>query len=134
MIRGLARFTRGLLRLPLALQLWLLVLGVLNMVVPLMFLGRAEARVTLVAIVVAMSLMVLLTQTVGFTRLLGAGHFVWFALLPFLWSRLDHVPAGDLYGYWLRAVIAANAISLALDVIDVIRYARGDRAELMSGL
>jgi hypothetical protein len=134
MVRGQIQFTEGLLRLPIRIQLWLLLLGGINLVVPLFFLDRLEARLTLGAFLVAMTLMALLTQRWGFTRILGLGHVVWFALLPFLWTRLDTDLPNDLFGIWIRAVLILNAISLAFDVADVVRYARGDRAKLVAGL
>ena len=50
------------------------------------------------------------------------------------WNRLGQIPADDLFGVWIRIVIAVNAISLVIDGIDVFRYIAGDRAETVKGL
>jgi hypothetical protein len=134
MLRGVIRLIRGLLGLPIAIRLWLVILVGLNMIVPLFFLDRPEARITVVTMIVAASLMVILTRAFGFTRVLGAAHVVWLGLIPYLWMRLAGVPAQGLYGYWLRAVMVANTISLVFDIADVVRYARGDRAPIVDGL
>ncbi len=76
--------------------------------------------------------MVLITGISGFTRLVGLGHIVWVPLVMFLVSRLDSIPATDAYGIWIRSVIAINTISLVLDAVDVVRFARGERSEIVS--
>lgn len=124
-------FMRGLLRMPLYAQLWVLLLLGLNGIAPLFYLSRVEAQVTLGVFLAGAALMVLITKKTGFSRLLGAGHFLWFILIAYLAPRLGAIPADDPYGLWLRALIAANAISLVIDVTDVVRYLRGDTAEMV---
>ena len=133
-MNAFVKFNKGMLGMPLPWQLWLMLLAVLNLVVPLFHLGRSEARVVLAVMLVNAVAMTLLTGLAGFTRLLGLGHFLWFPLLYYLWTRLGEIPAGDFYGTWLRALMGANAISLVIDVVDVARYAAGDRAETVPGL
>ena len=77
-------------------------------------------------------LLVVLTGRFGFTRIMGLGHILWFPLVFFLIRRLDLYPSTEPYGLWMRAVIVLNSISLIIDVSDVVRYARGDRAEVVS--
>jgi len=55
-------------------------------------------------------------------------------LLAFLFARLGNIPAGELYGTWLRALILLNTGSLMIDVVDVVRYLTGDRKETVHGL
>ena len=86
MITGMREFVRGIMRLPHRVQVWLAILGGVNLVGPLCFFGRQEARVVLMS---------MLTRMLGFTRILGLGHIVWFALLPYLRTRLDDIPQGD---------------------------------------
>ncbi len=125
------KFNRGLLAMPLPWRLWLLLLLMLNLIAPLVFIGRIEAQATVGALLVSMALMTGLTGLSGFSRLLGLGHIVWLPLLAFLSTRLAEIPAADAFGLWVRAVIAINATSLVVDAVDVIRYAAGDRAETM---
>jgi hypothetical protein len=126
------KFNRGILRLPVGVKLWLLVLMVGNLLVPLMYLGRSEARIVLLTFLASFVLMVVITGTNGFTRLLGLGHILWIPLLLYLVGRLSSVPASDLYGVWVRSVVVLNVISLVLDAIDVARFARGERSEIVS--
>lgn len=126
---GLVHFSLGLLAMPLGRRLWVGLLVVVNVLPPLFFLGRIEARWTLAAIALAGLLMALLTAWRGFTRLLGAGHAPWLALLPWIVSRWPEAPIDEPFGLWLRVLVAINTTSLVFDVADVIRYAAGERGE-----
>lgn len=129
MLRPSLRLLRGILGMPPPWRLWVGLLVAANLVAPLYFLAHTEARVVLGTFVVAALLMTLLTALAGFTRLLGLAHFVWFPLLWYLATRLPAHPASEPLGLWLRAVLLVDAVSLAIDVTDVIRYLRGERAE-----
>ncbi|MCH8031411.1 MAG: hypothetical protein IIB09_06305, partial [Bacteroidetes bacterium] len=45
--------------------------------------------------------------------------------------RIGMFPAAESFGLWLRALLVTNAISLVIDTVDVIRWLRGDRAEMV---
>ncbi|MFQ5650022.1 MAG: hypothetical protein ACE5IY_08775 [bacterium] len=130
-MNAFTKFNKGLLKMPVYAQLWVMLLMVANLVVPLFFLGRPEAKIVAATFVASAMLMMALTALRGFTRLLGLGHVLWFPLLVFLWTRLEEIPADDFFGIWLRVLMALNAVSLVIDVVDVIRYALGDRAEMV---
>ena len=123
------KFNKGVLKMPIYLQLWLMLLVIANLVVPLFFLNHLESQIVLATMLASMILMILLTSLFGFTRLLGLGHVLWIPLLYFLWIRLGQIPANDLFGIWMRVLMALNAASLAIDTVDVIRYIAGDREE-----
>lgn len=78
--------------------------------------------------------MSLLTSRFGFTRILGLGRLPWLPLLVWLAFRLENIPAEDVFGLWIRGVMLINSVSLLLDGADVVRYASGDRKELVHGL
>ncbi len=128
------KFNKGMLKLPLHWQLWLAALVAANAVLPLFYVQRLEAQVVLGTMLVSMILMTLLTGRFGFSRILGLGHILWVPMLAFLLSRLGDVPAGDVYGIWIRALIVLNSVSLVIDAVDVVRYLAGDRAETVAGL
>ncbi len=133
-MRSLIRFHRGFLGMPRHWQLWVGMLVAANLVAPLFFLGHLEARVTLAAGLIGMTLMTALTARFGFSRILGLGHVAWLPLLAFLAGSVADVPATSGFGLWLRTVIVLDAISLALDAADALRFLRGDRAETVPGL
>ena len=128
-MKAFIKFNKGVLNMPAHWRLWILLLVAVNLIVPVFYLIRLEAQIVIGALMASMAFMTFLTHLTGFTRLLGLGHIFWLPLLYFLWSRLGHVPTGNLFGIWIRAVIILNAISLVIDVSGVMRYIAGDRIE-----
>ena len=125
-MRVVVGFLQGMRSLAWPWQLWLGVLVLLNGIVPLAYLERPEAWVTLLVFLTGANALLVIHWFLGFVRLMGIGHFGWFALIPWLGVRLDSVEDGSLFAVWIVAVILVNAISLVIDVSDVVRYARGE--------
>ncbi len=90
---------------------------------------RVEARWTALVIALQFPAMLWLYTQVGFVRLLGITHIVfWTPLLIYLWRRRHKWRVKEtLAGKWIVLLVATMLISLAFDVTDVIRYALGDR-------
>jgi len=126
MMDGALGLMRGIRAMPLGWQLWVHALAMMNMILPLGFIGRPEAGWTLAAFFAGFFTGALLVRLKGFTRLLGLMHVFWLPLIAWLWTRLDAAPAGSAFGWWLRGLILMNAISLVIDAVDVGRYLRGD--------
>ena len=133
-MRAFIKFNKAVMKLPVWVQLWLMLLILANMVIPVFFLDRLEAQVILVVFFASATLMIILTGATGFSRLLGLGHILWIPLLYFLWARFDQIPANDFYGMWLRIVMALNVASLVIDTIDVARYISGERDEMVQDI
>ncbi len=128
------KLNKGLFMMPLPWKMWLSLLIAANVFVPLFYFQQLEAQIVLVTMAANMALMTFLTSRFGFTRILGLGHIFWIPLLGFLLTRLGNIPAGDAYSAWLRALLVVNSGSLLIDMVDVIRYLAGDRAETVQGL
>ena len=128
-MRGFIRFNQGVMKMPLPWRLWLLLLVSLNAVVPFFFLGRIEAQLVLGAFITSIVLFGVLTARFGFTRIIGLGHAPWIPLVIFLFSGLSVVPGDEIFGIWIRVLLALNVISLVIDAVDVGRYIAGERAE-----
>lgn len=121
-------FFKGLLGLPGPWRLWVGLLMLVNGVAPLLFLPAIESWAVLLAMLLGAVLQMAIFGARGFVRLLGAGHLVvWVPLLIWLALRLPAIEPG-VFRTWVLAVIVIDAISLIIDLVDVIRYARGDRA------
>ena len=127
------RFNRGIMRLPIPVRLWMLLLVAANMM-GLFFLHRLEAQVILASFAASMILMTTVSEVWGFSRLMGIGHALWLPMLVFLGARLGDIPASDPFGIWVRVVIALSAASLVFDAIDVVRYVAGAREPIVEGL
>ena len=128
------KFNKGLLKMSTPVRLWLIMLVTVNLALPLFFLQRLEAQIVVGTMFVSMMLMTLLTALTGFSRIIGAGHFVWIPMLIWIWTRLGEIPADDLFGLWIRALMILNGISLIIDAVDVKRYIQGDREEMVKEL
>lgn len=128
------RYHRGLGKMPRRWKPWLISLLIANMIAPWFFITHVEAQIVFAVALLNGATFVVLTAISGFSRLLGLGHIWWIPLLIYLWTRLDIHPIESPIGIWLRTVIVLNAISLVLDIANVIFYVRGDRGELVQGL
>ena len=133
-MRAFIKFNRGVLKMPLHWQLWLMLLVTANAVAPFFFLQHVEARVVLVMFLASIALMTFLTARFGFTRIVGLGHILWVPMLAFLFTRLGDIPASDAFGIWIRILFVLNGISLVIDTADAIRYISGDREETVADL
>ncbi len=106
---------------------WIMLLMMVNMVVPLFYLGTPEGKVVLGAFVLGALLQGRIFSAKGFVRLLGIGHIPWVPMVAWLWTRLHAAPASSLFRYWLLATIVLVSLSLLIDAVDVTRYLRGER-------
>ncbi|RME43076.1 MAG: hypothetical protein D6795_20015 [Deltaproteobacteria bacterium] len=112
---------------PVGLILWLFWLAAVN-TLSLVFLRHREGRWVLAAWVGNILFMSCLYSIVGYTRLLGLSHVLfWTPLVVFLARRLTHLDPGSRFGRWIVVLLSTNTISLLIDYIDVVRYLLGDR-------
>jgi hypothetical protein len=118
--------------LPLAMVLWVRWLGLVNLVGPLFFLRRPQARWVLAAM-----LFVMITNTSmmyfggsGLVKALSIPHLiVWVPLVVYLANqfRTGKVEIGSAFGIWLFAVMVTNFVSSVFDFRDGAEYLLGDR-------
>lgn len=112
-------------------RLWFLLLQLVNLVAPLFFIGHPEALAVLAGYLVSAPVIVVMHRRMGWVRLLGIGHFVWFIVLPWVGFRyITEEPTG-LFGIWLISVLIVNTVCLAIDVVDVTRYLTGERKPIV---
>lgn len=117
-----------ILQEPAWLVIWVAWLALVN-TASILFVRHREARVVLVAWLGNGVTMALLFEAVGYVRLLGLSHLLWWSpLLAWLGWRHAHVPRQGLYGRWLWTLFATNLVSLVVDGVDVVRYLLGDGA------
>lgn len=121
---------------PLWLRAWIQVLIAANLGGLLFLVRRAEGRwrfrpepiAILIAFASAGISMGILYERVGYVRLLGLAHLVFWGP-AFAWILLSRVrlhPSGSLFGAYLRLYLVVAGISLAIDAVDVARYLAGD--------
>ena len=126
-LRAMFDFLRTMMTFPKPWVVWIMLLMMVNMVIPLFYLGTLEGKVVLGGFVLGALFQGGIFSAKGFVRLLGIGHLPWVPMVIWLWTRLDLAPASSLFSYWLLATIVAVSLSLLIDAVDVIRYLRGER-------
>ena len=113
-------------REPLWLQAWICWMVLMN-TASILFVRRAEGRWVLLAWVLSVLTMNRLFGAFGYTRILGLAHVIWWTpLVLYLFRRRAGFGEGA-FGGWARWLVITNAISLAIDYVDVARWALGDR-------
>jgi hypothetical protein len=112
-------------REPFWLQAWIYWMIFMNSA-SLLFVRRVEARWVLLAWIASLVTMNQLFAAYGYTRILGLAHVIfWSPLVVYLFRRRPRFGEGA-FGGWARWLLATNAISLAIDYVDVARWALGD--------
>lgn len=94
----------------------------------LLFIQHAEAQVALAAVGAAVIAQALIYQRKRFIRLLGVTHLPWVPMLAWMALRVGSIPKDQTaFRTWLIALIATNAVSLAIDAWDATRFIQGER-------
>jgi hypothetical protein len=125
-MKPLVDFLRNIFKMPMVWWPWMAGLPLVNLS-SIFFLPRMEAWVVLGTGLLAATIMTVLHTKLGYVRLVGIGHFVWIPMLIWLVFRLDHIVKGTLYYGWLLTLITMDTVSLLIDIVDLVRYLRGDR-------
>ena len=121
-------FMEGLLAAPLWVQVWVVWLMVVN-TAAFIFFKQREGRIVSIVWVLNGASMMIAAELIGYTRLLGLVHIVWWTPLLFLLIRSRKgFETSTFYGRWLYVLMGTIATSLIIDYIDVVRYVLGDRS------
>jgi hypothetical protein len=126
-MNALFDFLKNIFKMPKIWWPWMAGLPLINLS-SVFFLPKTEAWVVLGTGLLAATIMTALHAKLGYVRLLGIGHFVWIPMLVWLGFRLDKLHEGTLFRGWIMTLMAMDIVSLLLDVVDLIRYLRGDRS------
>ena len=112
---------------PMWLQSWIMWMVIVNMGAILFAIWKVEARWIVGAMIANALFMGWLFDQVGYVRLLGLSHVIfWTPLLIYLARRLKQHDAKSLFGAYLWVVVLTDGASLIIDYIDVARYVMGD--------
>lgn len=108
---------------------WVNFMGLVIMLAVVFVFTRLEARWTLVAMALTVPAMLWLYNQVGYQRILGLPHVMfWTPLVVWLWMRRDKWRVKEtLGGKWVLVLFTVMVISLVMDYADVARYLMGER-------
>jgi len=121
-------FMASIWRMPWYWRIWIVALMVLNGIVPFLYLEFVEAKVVISVFILAAITQMIIYYQKGFVRLLGIGHFYWFPLLVWLFMRNSGGHLTDDIIIWISLLFLFNIVSLLIDMVDLIRYWRGERS------
>lgn len=94
---------------------------------------RRDSLAILIAMVPIMLMMQWLYDTLGYVRLLGLPHVIfWTPLAVYLWWRLSDPRINAPFRQVIWLLLATITVSLAFDYVDVARYLLGERAALVT--
>ena len=111
---------------PFWLKVWIFWMVFLNSA-SIFFVRHSEGRWVLAAWLASLVTMSRLFDEFGYTRILGLAHVLWWSpLVVFLFRRRARFGEGA-FGGWARWLALTNAASLAVDYVDVARWALGER-------
>ena len=113
-------------------RIWVGLLVVENFLAPIFFITIPEGQVVLGTGMAAVVIQLVIFSRLGFVRLLGLSHAPWIWLVFWLWGRLEAAGLEGALGYWMGALIVVNSLSLVIDVVDLLRYLRGERALILA--
>lgn len=120
---------QGMWAMPIGWKLWLAWMMSINGAAAIAFFRHREAKLILAAFFVGAFIMIGISQSLGYVRLLGLGHMLpWTPLMAYLVTRIRAGNAQGGYLFYLKAVLVTDCLSLILDFTDVTRYLFGERA------
>jgi len=90
-------------------------------------LGSLEGILVVAAYLGTIIVMKAIFKARGFVRLLELGHIFWVPLVSWFALRLDWGRLYSAFAPWMAAVVMLITLSLIIDAIEVVRYARGER-------
>jgi hypothetical protein len=120
---------------PLWLQAWIGLLVLTNLLAVLFVVTRTDGRwrvrpeplAILAAFFAAGLLMEWMYARVGYVRLLGLAHLVfWTPVWVWLFTRRADVGTRTWFGRYVHLYLVVAGLSLAIDAVDVIRHLLGD--------
>jgi hypothetical protein len=127
MILDAIRLVRDIKTKGFTIDLWGTLLNVPQLIGGLIFIMTVEGLAVFATAIVTLVIAGQIHKREPFSRLIGCCHLPWLALLPWLVYRLQNFEHSWLMKSWGWYVAATILISLAFDVLDVYRYARGER-------
>lgn len=94
----------------------------------LYFIGHLEAQVVLATTLVSVVVQAIIYGRIGFTRVLGIGHLLWIPMFAWMATRSDAIAAHPDLQAWILVLALTNAVSFMVDITDVTRFVKGERA------
>ncbi len=92
------------------------------------FIGHIEGQVVLAITLASVVVQAVIYGRIGFTRVLGVAHVMWLPMFAWMATRTSDIAAHFDLQTWVVVLAITNAVSFAVDMTDVARFAKGERA------
>lgn len=127
------RFMGKIMKIPFPWNIWVMLLGMVNLLGGLYFISFLEGKMAIAAMMGAFMVMYIIYLKLGFVRLLGLGHILTWTPFVFLcvYRLILESSSPPEFRIWLISVSALNSFSLLLDFIDFFKYISGERSEIL---
>ena len=98
----------------------------------LYFITEIEGQVVLAVTGPAVVIQSMIYQRKGFVRILGSVHVMWIPMFAWMATRFDTIAQDPQLSAWIMLLLATNLVSFIVDIVDMARYLRGERAPYYS--
>jgi len=115
---------------PLYVRTWLIMLMIGLGIAPLLYLEHLAAQLMIGGFLIGGMILGWMHMKMGITRLMGLSHFHWVVPMYFIYADLLSGNYSGEYQLWLGTAAFLSTLSLLIDIIDVIRYWRGNHTRL----
>lgn len=106
---------------PFLIMVWIVVLVAVNMFA-LVHWDQALAKWIVGIFLFQGMIMMALYSYYGYEKALGLAHIFWVPLLAYVVLNIESYTGG--FQYYLIVLLCVNAVSLVLDIVDVVTYFR----------
>jgi hypothetical protein len=93
----------------------------------LLFITHIEAQAVLAVTAIALAGQTLIYGRIGFTQILGTTHILWLPMFAWMATRLDSIRDEQSLATWLVLLFLTNLASYVVDMVDAVRFLRGER-------
>ena len=114
-------FFRDLVRQPLRVSAWVVILALANLA-SILFWASPLAKVIFLTFVLSATAKLVLYSCFGFERILAIAHIFWIYLIPFIVLQL--VYTGGIFLAYLVVLTLLLSIALVIDVMEIRKYFR----------
>lgn len=132
-MKAMIELMRKIFTMPFPWNLWVVILSMINFIGGVMFISTFEGKFSLFSMMGAMIVMTIIYARYGFVRLLGLGHILfWLPFVAFCIRQLtNETTLSASFRVWLLTVTIINSASLVLDIIDLFRFLKGEKTEIV---
>ncbi len=117
-------FSEGFAQLPWYWIAWVYLLIVFNGILPVIFLPKFTAIIVLVSALIGLFMGLVLTHSLGFSKILGLMHFPWIPMVCFQLYYLNqqNYSLNNFHDYWLVSSLILSSLSLIIDFKDIYEF------------